>query len=480
MKRTSIGRLLAILLTLGLIAAACGSDDTSDSTTSDDTSSDSDDTSSDSDDTSSDSDDTSSDSDDTSSDSDDTAASGLEGTLRVLIHQNPAGVEFFEAFNDEFEAANPGVEIDLSIVEADALSTTNQTRLTAKDVDVTTISLSGFDKAVQDYMTNADPPAWQQLIDAGLIKDLTGETFLGNYDQSAIDSSSYNGGVYAVALGRTTTSGMFVNDDLLAEVGLSTPTTFDELVEACPVVEAAGKKCMIAGGQDGWPVHVGSYGLLGALYPDQQGLVEGLWTGEAKWNDEQGLELFDRYATYASLLDAESAGLTGDSAAARWIVGDIAFGPMGGWNAGTIEDAEFGWSYIPFPGSDNAADNQTLFGKIDMSLAVASDTPVPELASAYLAAFSDTDSYNAFANATGYIPTQPTAVLDNTLGESISPLLQEGNFAIHLEQWMVVPKGAGQWANGWEAARWLYLGDFGDPVEAANQAQSDWESGLEG
>ena len=68
----------------------------------------------------------------------------------MLIHQNPAGVEFFESFNDEFEAANPGVTIDLSIVEADALSTTNQTRLTAEDIDVTTISLSGFDKAVQD------------------------------------------------------------------------------------------------------------------------------------------------------------------------------------------------------------------------------------------------------------------------------------------------------------------------------------------
>ena len=25
----------------------------------------------------------------------------------------------------------------------------------------------------------------------------------------------------------------------------------------------------IAGGQDGWPVHVGSYGIIGSLYPDQ-------------------------------------------------------------------------------------------------------------------------------------------------------------------------------------------------------------------
>ncbi|HUS42571.1 MAG TPA: extracellular solute-binding protein [Ilumatobacteraceae bacterium] len=444
-------KVASVLVVAGLAVAACGSDDGADDSSSDAT---------------------------TAEGSTDGAASDLDGTLRVLIHQNPAGVEFFESFNDQFEADNPGVEIDLSIVEADALSTTNQTRLTANDIDVTTISLTGFDKPVQDYMTDADPPPWQQLIDAGLIKDLSGEAFLDNYDEAAIDSSSYNDGVYAVALGRTTYSGMFVNDDLLAEVGVETPTAFDELVAACATIEEAGKKCMIAGGQDGWPVHVGTYGILGALYPDQEGLVEGLWTGEAKWNDEEGLELFEKYGTFASLLDAESAGLTGDSAASRFTVGDVAFGPMGGWNAGTIEDAEFGWSYVPFPGSDDAANNQTLYGKVDMSLAVAEDTPVPELASAYLTAFSDPDTYEAFANATGYIPTQPTAVLDNTLGESITPILQEGNFSIGLEQWMVLPKGAGQWANGWEAARWLYLGDFSDPVEAANQAQADWESGL--
>lgn len=462
-RRTS--KIVAVAVALGLTVAACGGDDDSDSTPAADEST---------------AEDTAAEPAGDEPAGDEPADSGMEGTLRVLIHQNPAGVEFFENFNEQFEADNPGVEIDLTVVEADGLATANQTRLTAKDIDVTVISLTGFDKAVQDYMTGVDPPAWQQLIDAGLIKDLSDEPFLANYDQAAIDSGSYNGGVYGLALGRTTYSGIFVNDDLLAEVGVATPTTFDELVAACPVIEDAGKTCMIAGGQDGWPVHVGSYGIIGALYPDQEALAEGLWTGDAKWNDEQGLELFDRFATYASLLSAESAGLTGDSAAQRFTVGDVAFGPMGGWNAGTIDSAgvDFAYSYIPFPGSDNAEDNQTLFGKVDMSLAVAAETPVPELASAYLAAFSEPENYNAFVNKTGFIPTQPTAVLDNTLGQSISPILQAGDFSIGLEQWIVVPTGAGQWANGWEAARWLYLGDFSDPVEAANQAQADWESGL--
>jgi raffinose/stachyose/melibiose transport system substrate-binding protein len=104
---------------------------------------------------------------------DGSATSDLEGTLRVLIHQNPPGVAFMENFNSEFEAANPGVTIDMSVVNADDIPTVNQTRLNANDIDVTTISVTGFANPVQPYMTDADTPYWQQLIEAGLLMDLS-------------------------------------------------------------------------------------------------------------------------------------------------------------------------------------------------------------------------------------------------------------------------------------------------------------------
>ena len=113
-----------------------------------------------------------------------------------------------------------------------------------------------------------------------------------------------------------------------------------------------------------------------------------------------------------------------------------------------------------------------------MSLAISDGTPVPELAHAYMAAFSEPDNYNAFANATNYIPTQPTAELDSAFGASIAPLLQQGNFAIGFEQWYVGPTGAGQYANGSQAPLWLYTGEFGSAEDAANTAQSDLASGL--
>ena len=478
-------KLLLLLAVFALFAAACGDDEVADGGSSD--AADTDDSADDAADSGDSGDDTAA---DDSGDSGGDAAddTGLEGTLRVMIHQNPPMVEWVENFNAEFEAANPGVSIDLTVIDAGELATANQTRLTAGDIDVTTITVTGFANPVQPYMTDVEPPYWQQLIEAGLLMDLSGQDFVANYDDAAIsEGGSFNGGVYSLNLGRVSYSGMFVNHDLLDEVGVEVPTTWGELVAACETVKAAGYECMTAGGADGWPIFVGAYGLLGALYPDQQGLVEGLWTGDLAWNDEQGQVLFERFETYANdMLEDQAAALGHDAAIERYKAGDVAFAPTGNWQAGSLEPAEgsaltpapFEWSYIPFPGSDNAADNQTLFGKYDQGWAVAADTPVADIAMAYLAAFSEPETYNSFANTVNFLPTQPTATLDNTLGRSVAPLLQQGSFTVGYEQWFIGPAGGGQWANGALGALWFYNGDFTDPVEAANQAQADFEAGL--
>ncbi|NIQ10941.1 MAG: extracellular solute-binding protein [Gammaproteobacteria bacterium] len=163
-------------------------------------------------------------------------------TLRVLIHQNPPMVEFMEAFNAEFEAAYPNVTVDMSVVNANDLSTVTQTRLTANDIDV--IDIFGFANPVQDYMGDATPPNWQTLIEAGLLMDLTDQPFVSNYDEATIrDAGSYNGQVYSINLGRVTYSGMFVNTTLLEENGVEIPTTWSELVAACETITSPKPIC---------------------------------------------------------------------------------------------------------------------------------------------------------------------------------------------------------------------------------------------
>lgn len=399
-------------------------------------------------------------------------------TLRVLIHQNPPFVDFMTAFNEKFQAAHPNVTVDMAVVNANDLSTSTQTRLAANDVDV--VDIFAFSNGAQPYMKNVSPPIWQALIDAGLLMDLTDQAFVQNYDPASIqDAGTYNGKVYAINLGRVGFSGLYYNKDLFTANNVAVPTTWGELVAACETFTAADIPCMTAGGKDGWPIFVGAYGLLGSIYPDQAALVEGLWTGSIKWNDAKSLEMWEKMQVYArDMMEPGASGIAGDAAPGRFASGAVAMFAGGTWYAASIDAAEpaFQWGYIPFPGSDNAADNKYLFGKYDQGWAVAANTPHKEMALQYLAEFSEPANYQAFVTAVGPIPTQAGATLDTNLGKEVAPYLE--NFRIGYELYWVAPKGAGQYANPW-ASYFQPFGTFDDPQALADQVQADLQSGLD-
>ena len=79
----------------------------------------------------------------------------------------------------------------------------------------------------------------------------------------------------------------------------------------------------------------------------------------------------------------------------------------------------------------------------------------------YLTEFSDPANYQAFANAVGFIPTQPGATLNTQIGKEVAQFL--ANFRVGYEQYWVAPKGAGQYANPYAS----YFKPFGTYDDAA-------------
>lgn len=399
-------------------------------------------------------------------------------TLRVLVHQNPPMVTFMEEFNKKFQAKYPNITVDMSVVGAADLGTVTQTRLTANDVDV--VDMFGFANAAQPYMKKVDAPNWQQLIDAGFLMDLTDQPFVKNYDAAALkDAGTYNGKIYEINTGRITYSGIFYNKDLFAANNVKTPTTWSELVAACDTFKKANIPCMTAGGKDGWPIFVGAYGLLGASYPDQAALVEGLWTGKIKWNDDKSLDMWKKMQVYTrDMMEQGAVGISNDGAPGRFASGAVAMLPGGSWMGSAIDDAKptFKWGYIPFPGSDNADDNKFLFGKYDQGWVISEKSPNKDAAISYLTEFSAPENYNAFANAVGFIPTQPTSKLTTNIGQEVAPFL--ANFKVGYEQYWIAPKGAGEFANPW-ATYFKPFGTYDDPKALADKVQADLQSGLD-
>jgi raffinose/stachyose/melibiose transport system substrate-binding protein len=304
---------------------------------------------------------------------------------------------------------------------------------------------------------------------------------VANYDPVSIaDAGTYNDRVYQINLGRVGFSGIYYNKDLFAENGIEVPTTWSELVAACETLDAAGTPCMTAGGGDGWPIYVGAYGLLGANYPDQEALVEALWTGDVKYTDPEYVELLSRYQVYnRDMMEAGASALPGDGAPGRFASGAVAMFPGGTWYAPAIEANEpaFDWGYMPFPGSDDAAANQSMFGKYDQGWAIAENSSKKEQALRYLEAFSEPETYQTFVDMVGPIPTQPTASLNTKIGEELAPYLD--SFQLGFETIWKAPRGMGQFGDPTVVNLFQPFGTFDDPQAAAEAAQADLDSGLD-
>lgn len=399
-------------------------------------------------------------------------------TLRVLVHQNPPFTAYMEQFNAAFEAAHPGVTVDMSVVAPNDLSTATQTRLAANDVDV--VDIFAFSNAVKPYMTGATPPIWQTLVDAGQLLDITDQPFVAAYDPAATAAAgTYDGKVYAINLGRVGFSGLYLNKDLFAAQGIAVPTTWDELVAACQAFVAADVPCITAGGQDGWPIFVTGYGIVGNAFPDAAAHVQGLWEGTIRHDDEASLAMWEQLRVLAQdMIESGATGITADGAPGRFAAGGVAALSGFTWLAPAIEAAQpaFEWQWIPFPASNDPAQNGQVFGKYDQGWTINANSPNRDAALAYLAAFSEPTAYQAFVTAVGVIPTQPTATLDTQLGREIAPYLDQFRIGFELE-W-VAPTGAGQYAYPW-ASFFTPFGTFETAQEAAGAAQADLQAGLD-
>jgi raffinose/stachyose/melibiose transport system substrate-binding protein len=397
--------------------------------------------------------------------------------LELLIHQNAPLVDYINAFNEKFQAKYPGITVNTSVVKADELATSTQTRLTANDVDV--IDMFGFAQGIQPFMKNVDKPNWQVLIEAGLLMDLTGQPFLKFYDPAAIkDAGSFKGRVYEVNTGRYAFTGVFYNKDLFAKYKVKVPKTWNELVKACDTFKKNGVSPMTCGGKDGWPVLVAGYGILLSVYPDQAALVQGLWTGKIKWNNPKSLDMWKKMQVMArDMIEEGATGVSFDAAPGRFASGAAAMLPAGSWDAPAIMSAnpDIKLGYFPMPGSDRAADNVYLAGKYDVGWVVNAKTGNKDAALKWLAFFSQPENYQAYVNATGIMPTQPTATLQTAFGKEVAPLLKK--FRLGFELLWVQPKGTGQWAQP-NASFFKPYNQWDDPKALADRVQADLDAGL--
>lgn len=333
----------------------------------------------------------------------------VSGTLSILVGSSPGSDAAFAAVNEAFEKKYPDVKIDFQAVPNDTVLSSRSSRLTAGNLDV----FGASPKETPDYVGDASQTDDNLAADGGLFLDLSDYDFIDNFTPTVIDSLEYKGKTFTVPTGLSYYTGVFYNKQVFEANGLSVPTTWNEWENVVDTLKGAGITPLGIGGKDSWPAGLGMVAVAQSLYPttdDKKKLAEDLWNSDASLTGDTEVEVLERVKALYDAADPNFAGVAYNSVPGLFASGDVAMTIDGTWNQTTVDAAvngAFDYGYFPLPASDDAEDNATLGGKVELRLAAASNAPNKDAALAYLEFFSEPENYATFVELAGFAPAQP-------------------------------------------------------------------------
>lgn len=400
-------------------------------------------------------------------------------TLKIIHWQQENINNFIKAFNQRFEETYPEVKVEYTTVPADATyDQLMQTRMTATDADIIPLKFS-FIGAPEDWSPGAADPLWKQWIDAGLVSDLSDQAFIKNYNQTDVENAmTYNGKVYGVNMGKVALTGLFYNKDIFAQHNLQVPATWDEFVNVMKTLKEAGIAPIGLGGKDVWPINLAVQGLQASIHDDQMEYIKGLWTGDTKLTDPVHLEVLEKAQIIMENTIDGFMGIDYGTLPSLFAAGRVAMIADGTWDATTIDTAnpELNYGYFPIPGSSKPENNKDLAGKYDMTWMVVEKSANKEYALKWLEMLSEPATYTEFANAAGFLPTQPNVTLESEFINEIQPYL--ANFKLSWDQLFINRQNVGKYISDSSVhAEFLApAGPLKTAAELAEKSQADWDA----
>lgn len=304
-----------------------------------------------------------------------------------------------------YEAANPGVKINLQLMEDEAFKQKLPTLLQSDAAPDMFFSWSGgvfYEQAEQGFLRALDDATvseWQQDLSAGGMAAL-----------------SHNGKYYGAPEASQNVA-IWYNKDHAAALGID-PTaikTYDDLLGAVETAKAGGVTPFVVGGQDKWPLHF-FYSLIAMRIMGQEGMAASAAGDNGGFNNDDWVRAGQEYMRLIELEPFQPGfmGVKYDAATGLWGDGAALFHLMGDWDLGAsrgaatnggLSDDQLG--VIPFPMIEGGkgAITDTLGGASGFVLT----KDAPDEAIDFLKYFMGVEVQKAAASGGVYIPTVPSA-----------------------------------------------------------------------
>ncbi len=327
-------KLLALILALAMCLSlvACGSSSTSDSSTTGD------------------------------------SASGDGETLEIMMvgTTSDAYIEGYNQVISDFNETNEyGVTVEVEYISNSDYKT-KLTTLMASDAE-------------PDIIFTWELGYLENFVDGGKIVDLQpyldeDEEWAESFNEGMLEQLTYDGDVYGIPTQQSACV-MFYNKDIFEEYGLEVPTTYDEYLEICETLKAAGitPVSLASTADDAWLVSQYIQQLANGIAGYD--LFDSLKNGEGAWNDEAFIEAGNLFAAEvdAGYYEDGFTGVGSTEAELLFQTGQAAMYFNGCWEISNLdEDAEnctvnVGCFAMP---AINSEYNGVVVGSVDTSFAI--------------------------------------------------------------------------------------------------------------
>ncbi|MDO4285101.1 MAG: extracellular solute-binding protein [Eubacteriales bacterium] len=317
-------------------------------------------------------------------------ASGEVLTIEFFQQKGEEGPQKgYQAIIDKFNAENPDIVIEMNTVP-DA-GTVLTSRISSGDIPV----------IFSDYPTQMQ---FKQKVANGYVQDLSDQEFLKNVNEAALEMTTQeDGGYYALPYSRNY-MGVFYNQAIFEENGIEIPTTWEEFVQVCETLQAAGITPMGLFGKDPGRVgHVFQCTTV-AWVPDGVELIGQVANGEGQLEgNAEFTEAFEKMSTLLSYTNQDALALSDTQGWENFANGQYAMMITGSYAKGTIAslNPDLKLGVFPLP-NDTVETTNTLSG-IDAAICVSAKASDEEKEAAYrfLAYLAETENAQIFCDNDG-------------------------------------------------------------------------------
>jgi ABC-type glycerol-3-phosphate transport system substrate-binding protein len=350
------------------------------------------------------------------------SALAQDQVLRIAMGQPGENVTaVFEDIATQFEAAHPGVDVQVNVMDA----------FQYEQIGLPTLLASP--NAPDIYFEWTGSRMAQRYAD-GYAADLTeyvaSGPLAGLWDDSVWPAATVDGKVVLVPHTQDVTNVLWYNVPLLAEHGITPPTTWDELLAACDVLVAADVTPIITGNQEPWAPGNWLSHLVSRVVGEE--LYDTTLTGPGKFATpewEAALGYITQLREHSCVGESSSA-LVPDEATARFFGGAAAMYPLGGWIVNDAPaDLDYDFVNLPAMPEGSLGDQASVMG-VETGYMVNAQSPNIPLAVEFLALMNSAENVQRFIDQAELLPITKSAsagVAPDSLAARLAALLNSAS-----------------------------------------------------